>query len=60
MYNPFKSRTNWLQAAIIAMAVLNAIVPFVPVSFQDALTAVLAILAIVTHTDTAVKAGATN
>jgi hypothetical protein len=60
MYNPLKSKTNLLQLAIIAMAVLNAVVPFVPVQYQDIITALLAMLAIITHTSTAVRAGATN
>lgn len=59
-YNPFKSGTNLLQAGIIIMAVLNALTPFVPAPYQDIITAVLAVLAIFTHTSTAIKAGATN
>lgn len=60
MYNPFKSKTNWLQAAIIAIAVINAVVPFIPADYQAAVTAILGALAIITHTATAQNAGATN
>lgn len=60
MYNPFKSKTNWLQIGIIAIAVLNAVVPFLSPDWQASLTTVLAILAVLTHTSTAVKAGAEN
>lgn len=60
MYNPFKSKTNWLQAGIIAIAVLNALVPFLSPDFQAVVTTVLAALAVLTHTTTAAAAGATN
>lgn len=60
MYNPFKSKTNWLQAGIIALAVINSLVPFIPVQYQDLVTAILGVAAIFTHTYTAQKAGAVN
>lgn len=59
-YNPFLSKTNWLQAAIIAIAVLNAVVPFLSPDWQATVTSILAVLAVLTHTATAQKAGVTN
>lgn len=59
-YNPFKSKTNWLQVGIIAIAIVNALVPFLSPDWQAVSTTVLAILAVLTHTSTAVKAGVSN
>lgn len=60
MYNPLKSKTNWIQVGIIAIAVINAVVPFIPVEYQDLVTAILGVIAIFTHTSTAQRAGAVN
>lgn len=59
-YNPFLSKTNWTLAAIIAITVAQALIPFMPVSVQATVTAVLGALAIIFHTTTAQKSGATN
>lgn len=56
-YNPFTSKTNWLQVAIIATAVLNSLVPFLSPEHQAVVTAVLGILAIITHSTGVVKFG---
>lgn len=59
-FNPLKSRTTWLQIGIIAIAILNAVTPFIPHPWNDMVSAVLAILAVYTHSDGMTKAGAVN
>lgn len=56
MYNPFTSRTNWIQVGIIVLAVVNALIPFLPTQYQDLVTALLGVLAIYTHTSGMKKA----
>lgn len=59
-YNPFLSKTNITLAIVILLTVAQAITPFMPVEYQASITAVLGALAIIFHTNTAIKSGATN
>lgn len=59
-YSLLRSKTFWVLVVMSILPIANAIVPTLPVGWQDGVEAVLGLIAMYTHNLTAQTSGATN